>query len=322
MSGDTPIQRRAHPNVTVVTPVFNESEVVELLLKELGDVVRALPEGRHEIVVVDDGSSDDTASRIRAQLPDYPEVRLLRLSRNFGHQAAVSAGIDHARGDAVFVIDGDLQDNPRVLPDFIEEYRNGADVVYAKRVARKESLWLRAAYSLHYRLLAWMSAVELPVDAGDFGLMSRRVVDAIRSMPERQRYVRGLRAWVGFEQVGIEVERRPRMAGQSKYGLTGLLRLASDGILAFSVVPLRLSAVLGAIGLVGGALYGAFALVVRLVTGTTPQGFTTLVLLQVGFGGLILLMLGIVGEYVGRVYEEVKARPVYIVAEELSASDG
>src|SRR5690606_26239943 len=232
-------QRRPHPRVTIVAPVYNEEQVIDQLLDELESVIGRLPSDlEHEVVIVDDGSTDGTAERLKQALRGRSYLRLIRLSRNFGHQAAVSAGIDHASGDVVFIIDGDLQDDPHVLNEFIEKYRDGADVVYAKRVQRKEGWWLRLAYAIHYRLLASMSSIDLPVDAGDFGLISRQVLEVLKTMPERQRYIRGLRAWAGFKQVGIEVERRPRAAGHSKYSFTKLLRLASDGILAFSVVPL------------------------------------------------------------------------------------
>ena len=231
-------------------------------------------------------------------------------------------GMDHARGDAVFVIDGDLQDDPTVLSKFIEEYRGGADVVYAQRIHRKESFLMRAAYALHYRLLSTMSSVDIPIDAGDFALVSRDVADVMSSLPERQRYLRGLRAWVGFKQVGIPVERRDRAGGASKYSLADLVGLALDGILAFSVVPLRIATALGLFGLLGGLVFGAYALFVRIATGAAPQGFTALALLQIGFGGTVLLMLGVLGEYVGRIYEEVKARPIYVIERTFGVNDG
>jgi dolichol-phosphate mannosyltransferase len=230
--------------------------------------------------------------------------------------------MDHALGAAVFVIDGDLQDDPKVLRKFIDEYRRGADVVYAQRVGRKESFLMRAAYALHYRLLSSLSSVDIPIDAGDFALVSRDVADVMSSLRERQRYLRGLRAWVGFKQVGIPVERANRAGGASKYSLADLIGLALDGILAFSVVPLRIATALGLVGLLGGLVFGVYAVITRVATGATPQGFTALALLQIGFGGTVLLMLGVLGEYVGRIYEEVKARPIYVIDKTFGMNDG
>jgi polyisoprenyl-phosphate glycosyltransferase len=310
------------PLVSILIPLFNEEEAVPHLLEALEALLGQLPQNLpHEIVLVDDGSTDATLSLLRTAARGSPAIRVVSLSRNFGHQAALSAGLEHARGDVVFVIDGDLQDDPALLFDFVDEYRRGADVVYAKRMTRPESLWLRWAYRLHYRLLRLISSPPLPLDAGDCALLSRRVVDAMVSMPERQRYLRGMRAWVGFTQVGIPVERRERAAGSSKYGMGRLIALSLDGLLAFSVVPLRIATGLGLASLVAGAGYGLFALAYRVFVGAAPQGFTTLVLLQVLLGGAILSVLGVIGEYVGRIYEEVKQRPIYLIREVIEGSE-
>lgn len=316
--------RRPSPSLTVVVPLFNEEPGVERLVKTVSDVLETLPRSReHEILCVDDGSSDGTLDELLRLRGEYPRLRIISLSRNFGHQAALSAALDGVRTDVAFIIDGDLQDDPTLLPHFLEEYLAGADVVYAIRRQRPDSLWLRAAYALHYRLLRLMSDTSIPLDAGDFSLLSRRALDELTALPERQRYLRGLRAWVGLEQVGIPVERGERYAGTSKYSIGDLVRLSLSGLLAFSIVPLRVATVLGALTVLGGLGYGVFVLIARL-TGGPPQGFATLALLQIVFAGMILLVLGVIGEYIGRIYEEVKRRPVYVVAEEwdLEASDG
>jgi polyisoprenyl-phosphate glycosyltransferase len=314
---------RPYPAVSVVIPLFNEEDVVETTVRTVFNVLSGLSvPDQHEVLCVNDGSRDATLRKLLILREEFPRLGVIGLSRNFGHQAAVTAGMDYARGDAVFVIDGDLQDDPTVLSKFIEEYRGGADVVYAQRIQRKESFLMRAAYALHYRLLSTMSSVDIPIDAGDFALVSREVADVMSSLPERQRYLRGLRAWVGFKQVGIPVERSDRAGGASKYSLGDLVGLALDGILAFSVVPLRIATALGLFGLLGGLVFGAYALVVRIGTGAAPQGFTALALLQIGFGGTVLLMLGVLGEYVGRIYEEVKARPIYVVERTFGVKDG
>lgn len=304
--------QRNDPSVSVAIPLFNEEQTVDELLIRVTDALGQLPEGNHEIVCVDDGSSDSTLSRLLAQRNDYPLLRVVSLSRNFGHQAAVTAALDHAAGEVVLVMDGDLQDDPEALPRFIEEYKQGADVVYAKRANRPEGPLKRFAYALHYRLLATISDSPVQVDSGDFALLSRRAVDLIREMPERQRYVRGLRAWIGLNQVGIDVDRGERFAGDSKYSFKALLSLAFDGVFAFSRVPLRAASIMGLGVVVAGLAYGVYVLIDRLAGGA-PQGFAALALLQILFSGVLLLVLGVIGEYLGRIYDEVKRRPIYVV---------
>lgn len=292
--------------------MFNEEQNVGELLRAVTEVLDALPGSDHEIVCVDDGSTDSTLALLTEACEEYDRLRVVSLSRNFGHQAALSAAFDHSSGDVVFVIDGDLQDDPKVLPQFIEAYKEGADVVYARRTNRPDNILKRAAYATHYRLLAAISDTPVHVDSGDFALLSRRAVDIITTMPERQRYLRGLRSWIGLRQVGIDVARNQRFAGESKYSIRAMFSFAFDGLFAFSRVPLRIATVLGLITVVAGALYGLFVLYDR-ITGGPPQGFATLALLQVGFSGMLLLVLGVIGEYVGRIYEEVKNRPLYLV---------
>jgi glycosyltransferase involved in cell wall biosynthesis len=306
------LRARSDPDVSVAIPLFNEEQSVDRLLARVTEVLAGLPGDGHEIVCVDDGSNDSTLERLLELRTQYRNLRVISLSRNFGHQAAVSAALDHTRGDVVLIIDGDLQDDPGVLPQFIKEYVLGADVVYARRTNRPEGLLKRLAYSMHYRLLATVSESPVQVDAGDFALLSREAVDLIQAMPERQRYIRGLRAWIGLTQVGIDVDRAERVAGESKYTFRSLLSLAFDGLFAFSRVPLRAASVLGLIVVLAGIVYGAFVLINRLAGGP-PQGFATLALLQIGFSGVLLLVLGVIGEYVGRIYDEVKRRPIYVV---------
>jgi dolichol-phosphate mannosyltransferase len=301
--------------LSVAVPVYNEEETLPRLLERLSAVLDALPGGPHEIVLVDDGSRDRSRELMRAAALADPRVVAVSLSRNFGHQAALSAALDHVRGDAVVVMDADLQDTPETIPLMVERFHEGYDVVYAQRVGRKESALLRACYHAFYRLAAGLATVELPLDAGDFGLMSRRVADLIRQMPERHRYLRGLRAWVGFRQVGIPVERAERSAGESKYGFRKLLGLAFDGIFAFSVLPLRAATVVGVGTVALTALFAAYSLFARLFLSQSPRGFTALILSITFLSGVQLLFLGIIGEYLGRVYEEIKGRPVYVVGE-------
>jgi dolichol-phosphate mannosyltransferase len=241
-----------------------------------------------------------------------PRILAIALSRNFGHQIAITAALDHVSGDLVVVMDGDLQDPPEAITVLLDKQREGFDVVYAQRVQRKEGWMLRACYFLFYRGLTMLSTVRLPIDAGDFAVVSRRVVDRLRETPEHHRYLRGLRAWVGYRQIGIPIERARRDAGHSKYSLARLMGLALDGVFAFSVAPLRVAAVLGVVAMFCSALFAAYSVYVRLAGGS-PQGFTALILAITFLAGVQLFVMGIVGEYVGRIYEEVKRRPHYVI---------
>ena len=300
------------PRLSVAVSVYNEEDVLPELLRRVTDVLAGIPGGPHEILFVDDGSSDRTFEILASAAAVDPRIVVISLSRNFGHQAALSAALDHVTGDLIVVMDGDLQDPPEVIPRFLEEQRKGYDVVYAQRVRRKEPWVLRACYFLFYRLIARVSNVRLPLDAGDFGLLSRRVVDRLRAIPEHHRYLRGLRAWVGFRQAGIPVERSERYSGESRYGLIRLLRLAFDGIFAFSMAPLRAAAVLGVITIVASLSFALYAVYVRLM-GKSPPGFTALIVAVTLLSGIQLLFLGVIGEYLGRVYEETKGRPNYVI---------
>jgi polyisoprenyl-phosphate glycosyltransferase len=298
--------------VSVAIPIYNEEDVVPLLLRRTLAVLDALPGGPHEIVLVDDGSSDRTPEILEAAAQEDPRLVLVALSRNFGHQTALAAALDHVSGELVVLMDGDLQDPPETIPTLVETYRQGYDVVYVRRVNRKEAWWLRLCYYIFYRLLAALSPLQLPVDAGDFGLMSRRVIDEIRKMPEHHRYLRGMRSWVGFRQIGIPVERSARQAGRTKYSPLKLLKLASDGIFAFSIVPLRAAAIVGAVAVGSSFLFALYAVYVKFWL-HSPQGFTALTVVVTFLSGVNLFFLGIIGEYVGRIYEEAKARPHYVV---------
>jgi dolichol-phosphate mannosyltransferase len=299
--------------LSLAIPVHNEESVLPELLRRTGAVLDSIPGGPHEIVFVDDGSTDRTFAILEEAAQTDPRITALSFSRNFGHQAAISAAVDHVSGDAIVIMDGDLQDTPETIPLFLEKFQQGFDVVFAQRIKRKEPIWLRACYYLFYRLIASLSDIRLPLDSGDFGLMSRRVVEHLRQMPEHQRYLRGLRTWVGFKQVGVEVERAERHSGRTKYSAMRLLKLASDGIFAFSIVPLRAATVLGSLGILFSVLFSLYAVYAKFFLSQSPRGFTALTILVTLLSGFILFFLGVIGEYVGRIYEEVKARPNYIV---------
>lgn len=299
--------------VTIAIPIHNEEAVLPELLRRVFAVLDQTPGGVHELLLVDDGSRDGSLRILAEWAARDPRLKVIVLSRNFGHQAAVSAAFDYATGDVMLVMDGDLQDAPEALPVLLARLDEGFDVVYVRRARRKESFWLRTSYHLAYRMIAKLSKLALPVDAGDFALLSRRAVDAVRALPERQRYLRGLRSWVGFRQTGVEVERHARAAGESKYSVSALIALALDGTFAFSTAPLRFIGLLGGFALAFAAVFSLYASYVRLFLGRSPQGFTALTVLVTVLGGMILVSLWIIGEYVGRIYEEVKRRPIYLV---------
>lgn len=303
--------------LSVVVPVFNEERTLPEFRRRLIAAIEPLG-GDWEVVFVDDGSTDASAEVLARLHTEDPRLKALHLSRNFGHQAAISAGLDHASGDAVVTIDADLQDPPEVIPRLVEAWRAGHEVVHARRARREETYGkgkalLAAAF---YRLLARLSEVPIPVDVGDFRLLDRRVVEVLRAAPERHRYVRGLSAWAGFRQAYVLYDRAPRAAGESKYGWGRLLDLAVNGLVSFSTAPLRLATVLG---LVASALSFLLILVTiaRRVLFEYPLeaiGWASTMIVILFLGGLQLIMLGIFGEYLGRVYGEVKHRPLYLVA--------
>jgi glycosyltransferase involved in cell wall biosynthesis len=307
--------------LSVAVPVHDEEAVLPELLRRVSTLLDTLDGGPHEIVLVDDGSTDQTWSILEQASCGDPRLIVIRLSRNFGHQAALAAALDHVSGDAIVLMDADLQDRPEAIRLFLEKYREGFDVVYAKRVRRKETWWLRVMYYLFYRLLARVSDMRLPLDAGDFGLISSRVAAQIRKMPEHHRYLRGLRSWVGFRQVGVEVERDQRYAGASKYNLVRLVKLGTDGIFAFSTIPIRTATALGAIATLFSCLYALYSVVAKVVFNQPPRGFTALVTLISFMYGVQLIFFGIIGEYVGRIYEEVKSRPLYIICKVMTKGE-
>jgi glycosyltransferase involved in cell wall biosynthesis len=300
---------------SVVVPVYNEEQVLPEFQRELAAVLRSLGES-FEILYVDDGSGDRSLEILRSLAAEEPEVGGVRLSRNFGHQVALSAGLDLAEGEAVITLDADLQDPPALIPELIARWREGAQVVLARRRRRRgEGLLKRASSRLFYRLLRGLSGLPLPLDVGDFRLLDREVCLWLRALPERHRYLRGLIGWAGFRQAEVPFDRQPRRAGRSKYPPARMLRFALDGLTSFSIAPLRAASGLGALVTAGGLAYLLYVLHRRLIAGATVEGWSSIVSLLVIFNGVILMLLGVLGEYVGRIYEEVKGRPLYMVRE-------
>lgn len=299
--------------ISVIIPVLDEERTVGELHRRLVAVLEA-ERADFEIIFIDDGSTDGTAAALRALHGRDPRVKSVHFARNFGHQAAISAGLRAAEGDAVIAMDGDLQDAPESLPAFLGRWREGYEVVYAVRERRPESWLKRLAYRVFYRVLQRISHIALPLDSGDFSLMDRRVVDVINAMPERTRFVRGMRSWAGFRQIGVPQVRDERFAGRPKYTYWKLVRLALDGLIGFSYRPLQLASTFGAAVSVVSMLLAVVLVVLKLVHGIPLVGWTSLIVAVLFLGGVQLICLGILGEYVGRIYDEVRQRPPYIVA--------
>ncbi len=302
------------PEISVVVPIFNETAVLpELQARLFGVLESACPD--HEIVFVDDGSVDESPTILLAAAARNPRVRVLRFSRNFGHQAAVTAGIEHARGRAVVVIDADLQDPPEVIPQLVAKWREGFDVVSAVRTERPgESAVRLMLIKIFYRVLKRIATVDMTPDVGDFRLLDRRVADALNRLPERNRYVRGLIRWLGFRHTEVGYKRAERFAGETKYPYAKLIRLALDGVTAFSTLPLRLVTYLGFAVFALSLLLVVYAVLGRVFGGHTPAGWTSVFVAVAFLSGVQLVALGILGAYVSRIFEEVKGRPLYVIA--------
>ena len=298
--------------VSVVVPVYNEEAVLPELCTRLKSTFEALS-GDFEVIFVDDGSSDSSAAMIDQMHAEDPRFCAIHLSRNFGHQAAVTAGLEYARGDVTCVMDADLQDPPEVLPTLIQEWEKGSDVVYGVRRNRKESRLKVKLYHFFYRLLSSLSAVPMPLDSGDFCLISREVLDELNRLPEKERFVRGLRAWVGFRQIGVAYDRDSRRAGESKYSLLALVRLAVNGIVSFSDKPLIYVTLFGAMISALSFLYGTYLIVYRVLFGGVITGYASLMGGLLFLSGVQLLSLGLVGIYISKIFQEVKSRPTYVV---------
>ena len=312
---------RPGPTVSVVLPIYNEHENLAALLARLIPVLERAAAGSFEVVFVDDGSGDGSAELLASFHSHDPRVKVIHLSRNFGHQAALQAGLDEATGEAVVLMDADLQDPPEMLERFVERWRQGYEVVYAVRRRPKDGLLKRTAYATFYRTLRAIADIDIPLDAGDFCLLDRRVVDTLVSLPERNRFLRGLRSWVGFRQVGLQYERDARHAGRAKYRLGKLLRLALSGYVGFSTMPLRLATWLGFSAATAGFALAVWAVLTRILEVPSPRGWASTLAVILFVGGVQLVMLGVVGEYLSRVYDEVRRRPVYVVRSRLGLED-
>jgi dolichol-phosphate mannosyltransferase len=303
------------PTFTIIAPIFNELESIPELYSRVRDVMDQTGEP-WELILVDDGSTDGSTEVIRKLADNDPRVRPVIFARNFGHQIAVTAGIDYSRGDAVVIIDADLQDPPEVILNLIEKWREGYEVVYAVREEREGESWFKkTTASLFYRLIFKITDVDIPLDTGDFRLIDKKVVAVMRQMREKHRFLRGMSAWVGFKQIGVKYKRKPRYAGETKYPLNKMIKLALNAITSFSYFPLQVATYIGFIAAGLSVLAIPIVVVLRLTTGTALLGQATTLIIVLFLGGVQLISLGIIGEYIGRIYDEAKGRPLYIVAE-------
>jgi dolichol-phosphate mannosyltransferase len=305
------------PAYSIVVPIFNEEETIPEMYRRMAAVLDGL-DGPSELILVNDGSRDNSLNLMRDLAVRDSRVKVISFSRNFGHQMAITAGIDHAAGHAVVVIDADLQDPPEAIPDLINAWKGGAELVYAVRAERKgETFFKKLTASLFYRLISSMTDLKIPLDSGDFRLMDRKVVEALKQVREHHRFMRGLSVWVGFKQAGVPYVRQERYAGTTKYPLKKMIRFATDGITSFSYVPLQLATTAGFV-FAGLALVAIpIVAVLRLAGSDFFFGQATTLISVLFLGGVQLIFLGILGEYLGRIYDEVKKRPLYLISEKI-----
>ncbi|AWB44501.1 glycosyltransferase [Paenibacillus sp. CAA11] len=307
------MSRSEQTRYSIIIPMYNEEAVIQETYRRLKKVMNSTDEN-YELIFINDGSSDRSAEIIQ----DYAEwdesVKLIDFSRNFGHQIAITAGMDYSSGEAVIIIDADLQDPPELILSMIDKWREGYEVVYAKRIKRNGETWFKKwSAGVFYRILRASTEIPIPVDTGDFRLMDRKVCDEMKRLPENNRFVRGLVSWVGFRQTAIEYERDERLAGETKYPLKRMIKLCLDGITSFSYKPLKLAGYVGALLSGAGFLYLLYVIYLALFTDSVTKGWPSMISLMLIFNGFVLLMLGVLGEYVGRIYDETKGRPLYIV---------
>ncbi|MCY8974566.1 glycosyltransferase family 2 protein [Bacillus atrophaeus] len=298
---------------SIVVPVYNEELVIQETYQRLKEVMDRTKEN-YELLFVNDGSRDRSVEILREHSLIDPTVKVIDFSRNFGHQIAITAGMDYAQGNAIVVIDADLQDPPELILDMIEKWKEGYNVVYAVRTKRKgETFFKKQTAAMFYRLLRSMTDIDIPIDTGDFRLLDRKVCNEMKKLKEKNPFVRGLVSWVGFKQTAVEYERDERLAGETKYPLKKMLKLSMDGITTFSHKPLKLASFAGILMSGAGFLYMLIVLYMKLFTDSTITGWSSLIVIQLLFSGIILLMLKMIGEYIGRIYDEAKDRPLYIV---------
>ena len=308
-----------NPKISIIVPVFNSADFMHALTEAI-EKERIAQGWNLELLLIDDGSRDASYQKIKEYAAIYPYIKGFKLSRNFGHQIAVKTGLTHCTGDYVAIIDDDLQDPPALLPGFFKYLDQGYEVAYGVRKKRKEAFLKRLSYNAFYRLLKQLSHTEIPLDSGDFCVMTQKVVQNMLKLQEKNPFLRGIRAWIGFTQIGVSYERQARIAGESGYTLKKLFKIAMDGIFSFSSVPIRLITLSGILGLIFAMLYSMYILYGALFTGIEAKGFASLVIVISFFSSLMLICLGIIGEYVVRIYDEVRDRPFVVIDETVNVT--
>lgn len=309
-------------SLTVLVPVYNEEAVIGEFYRRTVDVCETLEGTRFELLFIDDGSSDRSIELLHDLIQDDPRVSLIRLSRNFGKEAALTAGLDHVDSDAVIIIDADLQDPPELIPDMLKLWRQGYDTVYGQRTERHgESFTKKVTASAFYRLMAHVGRFSIPRDTGDFRLLSRRAVNALKSLPESNRFMKGLFSWIGYPQIALKYSRDPRHAGDTKFNYWKLWNFALDGITSFTTLPLKLASYIGVLLAFGSFVYGAYVVVKTLLWGDPVPGYPSLMTVILFIGGIQLMFLGVLGEYLGRMFDETKRRPLYLIQEHVRGSE-
>ncbi|MDI9319582.1 MAG: glycosyltransferase family 2 protein [Phycisphaerales bacterium] len=303
--------------ISIIVPVFNSCSFLPKLLYAI-DEQRINNNWNLELVLVDDGSKDNSFEQIILLQKQYSYIKGIKLSRNFGHQVAVRTGLQYATGEYIAIIDDDLQDPPSILPGFFDYLNNGYDVAYGVRRKRKERFFKKVAYNAFYRILQKLSNIEIPLDTGDFCVMKKVVIEKMLLLNEKNPFLRGIRAWVGFKQIGVQYERQARAEGESGYTISKLLKIAFDGIFSFSKIPIRFITYLGLIGLLIATIYSVFVITLKLMGQLPEKGYATIILLISFFGSLTLICLGIIGEYIVRIYDETQNRPHSIIAETIN----
>ncbi|OHD15179.1 MAG: glycosyltransferase [Spirochaetes bacterium GWD1_27_9] len=307
--------------ISIIIPIYNEEGNIYLLKKRLFDILEKLNEN-FELVFVNDGSKDKSFEILKELSKETEKIKIINLSRNFGHQIAVSAGIENCNGDCAVIIDADLQDPPELIIELYEKWKEGYDVVYAQREKRKgENFFKLATASIFYRVLKQFTNIDIPVDTGDFRLIDRKVINALNTMPERQRFIRGMISWIGYKQIGVKFVREKRHSGETKYPLKKMLKFALTGITSFSFLPLQFATYLGFIVSGFSFIIVLFVLYLKFFTNKTIQGWSSLAIIILFMGGIQLICTGIIGEYLGRIGEEVKHRPLYLIDEKVNFKD-
>ncbi len=302
--------------ISIIIPIYNEEKIISELYKRLVESLKSY-DGNYEVIFVNDGSTDNAFSILKTLCKNDINIKLIDLSRNFGHQLAITSGIDFATGDAIILMDGDLQDPPELIPKLIEKWKNGFDVVYTIKTSRKENFLKKFAFKSFYKLMQRFSSIAIPMEAGNFSLMDKKVFETLKTMKEKNRYIPGMRAWIGFKQIGIEFAREDRFAGKPQMTFSRLIKLAFDGIFSFSNIPLRFATYLGFVSAVISFLGIVYVLYSKVFTDKAISGWASTIVAILFIGGMILLTLGIIGEYIGRIYDEIKNRPMYLIKEKI-----